>query len=159
MAELLSSFRCAMRGVWLTLKNERNMRIHLVVMGYMLFFSVFYSLSRAEYAVLILTFALVIGGEIINTAIERVGDILDDRENMKIRMAKDVAAGAVLVFAVAAFLVGVCLFWDVSVFAVILERFSRSPSALAGLLLSGVASWFFIFKIKSDRGYQHAKYQ
>ena len=84
--------------------NERNFRIHLVCLGYMMFFLFrydFFVLSKVEYAVLVVCAALVIGGEMINSGIEKADDSVSRETVHTIKISKDVAAGAVLVFAVA----------------------------------------------------------
>ena len=67
-------------------------------------------LSRAEWAILILTIAMVITLELVNTAAERIVDMVTEEYHPLAEKAKDIAAGAVLVGAVASVIVGICLF-------------------------------------------------
>ena len=70
----LKGFLYAFQGIAYCISHERNMRIHTVALLYVSAFSLFFQLSRVEYAVLFLTFALVMMAEMVNTAIERLCD-------------------------------------------------------------------------------------
>ena len=109
----IGSFKNAMSGIIETIKNERNMRIHLSVFNLIIIFAYFYGLSRAEWAVLMLTCGCVIGAELINTAIENAVDTSTDKICETARVSKDSAAGAVLFLAMTSILVGIMLFFDV----------------------------------------------
>ena len=100
LIKLLKGFGCALRGIFYTLKNERHMRIHAVALVYVMFFSVFFNLNIEKYAILLLTGALVIVSEIINSAIESVVDICKNEYSIIAKIAKDMAAGAVLISAI-----------------------------------------------------------
>ena len=139
------SFRFAFRGIWYCLKNERNFRIHLAAACYVLFFSRFYGFSHSETVVLLLTVSLVIAAEMINTAIERLVDMLSPSYNPLARLAKDIAAGAVLIFALIAVVIGAVMFWNIPVFGEIFQYFSASALRPALLLLTAVLSALFIF--------------
>ena len=110
------SFVYAGRGIAYCLRHERNIRIHIVALLYVLFFSQFYNFSKSEYMILILTCSTVIALELINTAIEIVIDKVSPKFSVFAMMGKDVAAGGVLVGAIGAVIVGVILFWDIEVF-------------------------------------------
>lgn len=108
---LADSFRDAMRGILYAVKTERNMRIHVTAAVYVLFFSSFLGVSRGEYAVLILAIALVFAAEVFNTAIEMLCDFAQKSYNPFIGRTKDIAAGAVLVCAVFAAIIGFIVLW------------------------------------------------
>ena len=75
--DLFKSFVYAFNGIFFTIRHERNMRIHLVCMAYMyyyLFVYDFFAVTRTQLAVILLANALVVGGELINTAVERAVD-------------------------------------------------------------------------------------
>ncbi len=103
---LLHSFRDAARGVWLCLCSERNMRIHLIACGYVLFFAFKIGVSGGELACLLLSMGLVTGAETMNTAVEKLCDHVCKEQNPGIGRVKDLAAGAVLLCAIFAALVG-----------------------------------------------------
>ena len=87
------SLRCAARGLFSCLWRERNLRIHTVAAGYVLFFSAFFDLSRAGRAVLLLTIGLVMAAELFNTALERLCDFVSPGYEKRIGLVKDIAAG------------------------------------------------------------------
>ncbi|ADU26741.1 diacylglycerol kinase family protein [Ethanoligenens harbinense] len=149
---LHKSFRDAFRGVAFCVKNERNMRIHMVVGAYMLCFSPFFHLSAAEYAVLLLTIALVLFAETVNTAIEAVINLQAQWYDNLARIGKDVAAGAVLICAFLAAVVGFVLFFHPATLLFIIEYlFSHLFFGflfLVSLPLSGVFIFFFPFNVR-----------
>ena len=100
------------------------MRTHTVAAIYVAGFSVFFGLGATEYAVLFLTFGLVLCAEVVNTSIERLCDRDTEGFSQWARVVKDTAAGAVLVCALFAVGVGVCLFWKPEVFPVIWKFFT-----------------------------------
>jgi diacylglycerol kinase len=149
---LLRSFWYAIKGFLWMVFNERNFRIHLVCLGYMMFFLFrydFFVLSKVEYAVLVVCAALVIGGEMINSGIEKADDSVSRETVHTIKISKDVAAGAVLVFAVASVFVGVILLWQPEAFRQLFAHYVQVPSRIALLCISLVVSLLFIFKVNN----------
>jgi len=142
---LVQSFRYAFRGIGYCLINERNFRIHIAAACCVLFFSRFYGLSRAEIAVLLLTVSIVMAAELINTAIERLVDMLSPSYNPLARLAKDIAAGAVLIFSLIAVAIGFVMFWDVSVFSEIARYLTATPMRLLLFVILLLAAGIFIF--------------
>ena len=108
MRSLLGSFKYASKGIIYCINGERNFRIHLTATAYVILLSLFFSLSALEYAALLITFSLVIGAEMINTAIEILVNIEVEGYHRLAKSAKDVAAGLVLFCAL--FSVGVGCF-------------------------------------------------
>ena len=146
------SFVYAGRGIAYCIRHERNIRIHLVVLLYVLYFSNFYNFSRAEYALLILTCAVVMALELINTAIEVVIDKVSPKFNVFAMMGKDIAAGGVLVGAIGSVIIGIILFWNVEIFTDIFDYFTSAfyrPLILAATM---VISVIFISKTKPRGG-------
>lgn len=163
---LARSFIYAFKGFGWMLFNERNFRIHLTCFAYMAYFLFRYDyfvLTKVEYAILILTAALVIGGEMINSGIEKADDSVTRETIHTIKISKDVAAGAVLVFSVAAVFIGVVLMWQPEAFSQLFAHFTEKPICLVSLLISFVISFFFIFKVnnkfirKMKKKYQQKK--
>ncbi len=146
------SFVYAGRGIAYCVRHERNIRIHIAALLYVLYFSTFYDFSRAEYALLLLTCASVIALELINTAIEVVIDKVSPRFNVFAMMGKDIAAGAVLVGAVGAVIIGVILFWDTARFSEIFNYFTENFYRPLILAVSIVISVIFISKTKQRGG-------
>ncbi len=149
---LQKSFRDAFRGVAFCMKNERNMRIHMVVGAYMLCFSPFFHLSAAEYAVLLLTIAMVLFAEAVNTAVEAVINLHTQWYDNLARIGKDVAAGAVLICAFFAAVVGFVLFFHPATLLFIIEYlFSHLFFGflfLVSLPLTGIFIFFFPFNVR-----------
>ncbi len=149
---LARSFIYAFKGFGWMLFNERNFRIHLTCFAYMAYFLFRYDyfvLTKVEYAILILTAALVIGGEMINSGIEKADDSVSRETIHTIKISKDVAAGAVLVFAVAAVFIGVVLLWQPYAFVQLFNHYKETPAAIIFLLISFVISFLFIFKVNN----------
>lgn len=142
--QFLNSFRYAFRGIIYCINNERNMRIHTVAALYVFAFSFFFHLSRTAYAVLFLTFAIVIMGEVFNTVAEGIADFGKDGYDPAVRAVKDMGSGSVLVGAVFAVGVGICLFWRPEVFGAIAVYYGTHLLMLAVLVLTAAASAIFI---------------
>lgn len=109
---LFDSFNNAINGIIYAVRTQRNMKIHCATAILMLLITLFYNLPRAELLVLFLTIILVIFAELVNTAIEAVVDIIVDEYHPRAKVAKDVAAGAVLVTAINAVIVAYIIFFD-----------------------------------------------
>jgi diacylglycerol kinase len=109
---LWQAFRYAFRGVWHCICGERNMKVHLAAMVVALSLAWWLELSRDEWMLLILTIALVLIAEMFNTALEAVVDLVSPEYDPLAKIAKDVAAGAVLLAALAAVAIGYLLFFS-----------------------------------------------
>lgn len=109
---LLRSFFYALRGIFYALTRERNLRIHFAAGTFALYLSSYFSLTRGEKGLLILSIGFVIACEMMNTAIEKTVDIETPSYHYLAKIAKDVAAGGVLVAALASAALGYLLFWD-----------------------------------------------
>ena len=144
MKKQILSFKCALRGVWNTIKSEGHMRFHIVAGCYVLVFSLFYDFTAAQLALLIVLIAAVMAAETVNTCIEELCNLIADRYEPMIRLAKDAAAGAVLILSVAAAAVAAIFFIDFDVIARIISFFAHSFILLILLLLSLVLSAVFV---------------
>ena len=110
--KIFDSFNYAFEGIIYTLKTQRNMRIHFVIAVLVLFGSIFFELSKVETLILFITIALVIVAEMINTSIEAAIDLITDKYHELAKIAKNVAAGAVLISAVNSIIVAYIIFFD-----------------------------------------------
>ncbi len=144
MRSILHSFRAALRGIVFCINNERNMRIHTVMVVYVLLFLRFFELTRGETALVFAAFGLVIGAEMLNTAMEGLTDKTSPEFSQTARSVKDVAAGAVLVCAVFSVCVAVCLFWQPAAFRRIFDHYREAPLHLAGLAALTVALALYV---------------
>lgn len=148
MKELVKSFGYAFQGLFTAIKKERNMRIHIVCMIYMYFFLFafdFFEITRTQTAILLLACGLVIGAELINTAIESAVDLQGEEHTKFGKIAKDCAAGAVLVFTIFAVLCGVAIMYQPEAFQKLFTYFAENPIAIVLFLLSVVIFSIFIF--------------
>jgi diacylglycerol kinase len=107
---VVKSFQHAIHGVVHIVRHERNARIHLGMAILALLAGVLFQLSNVELAAVFFAIILVFLAEIFNTAIERTLDLIDSNENARIKLIKDMAAGGVLVAAVAASAMGAVIF-------------------------------------------------
>ena len=110
LKKTVRSFRAAGRGIIICLCTEAHFRFHMAATLLVLLIAPFYELQAGDYAVLLLTFAMVMSAEVINTALERVVDLEEPCYSQKVAVVKDLAAGAVLVCAVFAAAIGACFF-------------------------------------------------
>lgn len=140
----IKSFGYAARGVWYCIRHERNFRIHLGIAAYVLAFAPYFSLSRAEWAVLAVLMALVLCAEAVNTAVERTVDLASTERQPRARAAKDAAAGPSC-FAPGWHLVGILLFARPDIWRQILADFLAQPYKIALLVLSvPLVLWFIL---------------
>lgn len=107
--KFFKSFRYAIEGI-LTAAKEQNMRFHFVSVIIVVLAGLLTGLSTTEWLIIILIMALVIGTEMVNSAIERVVDLASPEIHPLAKQAKDIAAGAVLVFAAASVIIGLLIF-------------------------------------------------
>lgn len=108
--KLINSFKYAFKGILSAFITERNMKIHFSIMFLVIILGIFLKISLGEWLICIGWFALVIGGEMFNTAIEQVVDIAMPKKDPRAKLAKDVSAGGVLVFAIGSAIVGLIIF-------------------------------------------------
>ena len=97
-------------GVRHVIRHERNARIHLLMAVLVVVAAAVWRVSVDQWVAVLFAIMLVFLAEVFNTAIERTLDLIDIRENAQIKIIKDMTAGAVLLAAVAAVLVGALVF-------------------------------------------------
>jgi diacylglycerol kinase len=106
----LESFRFAMNGLLLLLKNEHNSRIHILASIIAIVMGIIMKLDHYEWALLIIVIGAVFLTELLNSSIESLGDLVDPEWNELIMQAKDYSAAAVLISAIVAIVVGGLIF-------------------------------------------------
>lgn len=146
--KLFKSFYYAFCGIFRTINAERNMRIHLTCIVYMFSFLLltdWFTLSRAEWAILVLACGAVVSGEIINTAIENAVNLASEEKTQYGKISKDAAAGAVLVGAICAVIVGLIILFQPAAFKAMFAYFSENMPMLILLVLSIIPATLFIF--------------
>ena len=106
-----STFRNARKGVRLSIKSERNIRIHLFVAALVLVSAYCLNFSINKFCILLLTISAVLAAEMFNSAIEfSLDSIYHNKYSRMVGMAKDIAAGAVMIVTITAVMIGVLLF-------------------------------------------------
>jgi diacylglycerol kinase (ATP) len=107
---LLSSFRYAFAGLRYLLWTQRNAKIHTAIGLAAVGLGALLGLDRYEWLVLLITIAMVLAAEGVNTAVEAAVDLASPEYHPLAKIAKDVGAGTVLLTAIASVIVGIILF-------------------------------------------------
>ena len=152
MKGLLKSFVYAGSGIITCIRQERNMRVHLVCMIYMYSYLLiydFFEVSRTQFAIIFIANAIVVMGELFNNAIEAVVDMAEEKFSEKYnhlaKISKDTAAGAVLVGAIFAVCTGIAILAQPDAFRAMFAYYAEKPYMIAVLIASLVLSFTFIF--------------
>ena len=107
---LRKTFGYAFEGILTGIRKERNMRIHTAAMILVVFFGTVLGLSATEWCICLVLFGLVMALELVNTAVEAVVDLVTEERKPLAKIAKDTAAGAVLIAAIMAAVIGCIIF-------------------------------------------------
>lgn len=106
----MESFTYAWAGIVYSLKENQNLRIHFVVAAIVAVLALIFHVNPFEMGILGITILLVIAAEMINSAIEQMVDLITTEHRKEAQIAKDVAAGMVLVTATGSVIVGILIF-------------------------------------------------
>ena len=106
---LPQSLAYALKGVKHIFKNERNFRLHIFSTVVVLFLAFYFKCDLLEIALLVIVISIVLVSEMINSAIEHTWDKLEPNHHPVVGMIKDMMAGAVMVAATSAFVVGLII--------------------------------------------------
>lgn len=104
------SMKHAVDGIIFTIKSERNFQIHLVLLTLTIIAGLFFNITTIEWLFVVVISSMVLFAELINTAVERTLDWLEPNHHDVVKIVKDVCAGAVLVCAIGAFIMGIIIF-------------------------------------------------
>lgn len=105
-----TSVSCALSGISFTFKTERHFKFHVLAAAVAIGLGLYLQLSPVEWALIVFAIEFVLVSELFNTALERLCDeTADGRWCELIRRAKDIAAGAVLLSAASALVVGILI--------------------------------------------------
>lgn len=108
----IEAWENAFSGIAHGFKTQRNLKIQLVAGIVVIILGIILKISNAEWAILMLSVFLVLGTEMMNTAVEAAVDLCTEEYHEKAKIAKDVAAGAVVLTALNAVIVSYFLFAD-----------------------------------------------
>lgn len=146
----LKSFTFAGRGFYHSLKTGRNLRFQLSAFFLAAFLGLITGLSAAEWCALFLISAVILSGELFNTAIERAVDIVSPDWNKRAGFCKDAAAAAVLVSSVCGLCIGLLLFLSHGRPDRIITYLLNNPLIAALLALYLLGAGIFTFKKRGD---------
>lgn len=104
------SFGYAFEGIFAGIRGERNMKIHCFAAVCVVVAGVLFHISVTEWCICLVLFGLILSLELVNTAIEAVVDLVTEDKKPLAKLAKDTAAGAVLIAAVMAAMAGLLIF-------------------------------------------------
>lgn len=107
---LLRSFFLAFSGVFHSIRHERNMRIHCAAAILVILCGFYFHLSAIEWMFILFAIGGVMSLELMNTAIERTVDLVTKEYHPLAKKAKDIAAGAVIVYAILSVIIGCIIF-------------------------------------------------
>lgn len=108
----LDAWKNAINGIIYATTTQGNVKKQLIIAVLVVIISLFFELSKAEFLIFMFTIVLIIFAEMVNTAIETVVDLYTDLYHPKAKIAKDVAAGGVVITAINAVIVAYFLFFD-----------------------------------------------
>ena len=134
---VLQSFNWAFEGVIHVLRTERNMRIHFALATAVLILAFSYGVTKLELMALLIAISFVLIAEMVNTAIEATIDLATTSFDPLAKMAKDIAAGAVLIASVNAVVIGYLVFADrlTEPSSRLVERVREAPANLTLIAL------------------------
>lgn len=104
------SFKYAFEGIASAIKEEPNIRIHSVIALLVILAGFYFQISKLEWILVFIVMGFVISIEMTNTAIEAIVDSFTDKSHPGAKLAKDIAAGAVLIAAITSVIVGLIIF-------------------------------------------------
>ncbi|KON87010.1 diacylglycerol kinase [Sporosarcina globispora] len=107
---VLKSFAFAFSGIRTAVLNERNLQIHFAVSFAVTILGIFFGISKLEWMIILLAIGGMLSLELMNTAIESVVDLATAEYHPLAKQAKDIAAGAVLVYAIISVIIGGVIF-------------------------------------------------
>ena len=135
--KIVDSFNYAIEGIIYSIRTQRNMRIHMVIAILILTACFFFDITKIELLILTITITMVIVAEMINTAVESAIDATTNYYHPLAKIAKNVAAGAVLITAINAALVGYIIFYDklFPISLIMLDKIKESNPLMIFLVL------------------------
>lgn len=110
-APFLNSLSYAMAGIVTAVKVERNFQFHLIFAVVVICSSFYFSISKVEWIFILFAIGGMLALELVNSAIERVVDLVTFEYHPLAKLAKDFAAGAVLIYAIVAVAIGLLIFF------------------------------------------------
>jgi diacylglycerol kinase (ATP) len=149
---IFESFNVALEGIIHVLRTQRNMRIHFAIAVGVLIAALGFDVSRLELIALLLAIAFVLIAEMLNSAVEAAVDVASTSFDPLAKLAKDIAAGAVLIAAVNAVAIGYLVFSGevAQRSSKFLDRLSQAPAELT--LIALVLTIILVLGLKALAG-------
>jgi diacylglycerol kinase len=110
MKKFLLGFRYAFEGLIYAIRTQVNLRVHIVLGSILIIVGIIFSISPIEWAILFVMMGVIFALEVVNTAIESAVDLVTKEQHPLAKVAKDAAAGAVLIAAIFAVCVALFIF-------------------------------------------------
>ena len=107
---LYKSFGYAFQGIFNTIRTERNIKIHCAAAILVTIFGIWLQISKTEWMICFILFGLILALELVNTAVEATEYLFTEERKPLAKKAKDAAAGAVLIVAIFAAVIGILIF-------------------------------------------------
>ena len=107
---LYKSFGYAFQGIFNTIRTERNIKLHCAAAILVTIFGIWLQISKTEWMICFILFGLILALELVNTAEEATVDLFTEERKPLAKKAKDAAAGAVLIVAIFAAVIGILIF-------------------------------------------------
>ncbi len=129
----IDAWKNAFNGIIYATTTQGNIKKQLIIAVVVVIVSLFFNLNRAEFLCFLFTIVLILFAEMVNTAIETVVDLYVDVYHPKAKIAKDVAAGGVVITTINALIVAYFLFFDkiADIGLAFIENITNTPSHLA----------------------------
>lgn len=110
MKKEIHRFAVAFRGIWIFFTKETHARVLLVIAIAVTIAGFYFNITVSEWISICLTIGLVIGAEALNSALEKLCDVVQPAQDSRIADIKDIAAGAVLFCSIIAVIIGILIF-------------------------------------------------
>lgn len=107
----LESLHFALEGIFFAIRDNKNLRIHFVAAVLIFLIAIFLKVTPTDFSLLVVMVVLVISSEMVNTSLEEMTDLITTEHRQSAKVAKDVAAGMVLVTSCGAAIVGVIVLY------------------------------------------------
>lgn len=111
MKSFFRSFIYAAAGIWYCIRNERNFAVHCCAAVGVIIAGFFFGISSTEWMIISINIAVVTGFEMLNTSVEKICNLVHPQHHPFVKIIKDVAAGAVMLAAIAAVVCGTIIFF------------------------------------------------
>lgn len=147
-SNVIESFNHAIDGLIYSFKNENNFKSHIIMAILVAIISLFFNMTRLEMAILCITISFVIFAELLNTALEKIVDLVYEYYEPRAKIAKDIGAGAVLLAALNSLFVGYFIFYEriIHISDTAIIKIQRSPVHLTFIALVIVVLLTLILK-------------